>query len=98
VQQSPVLPNGKFAPAAALHHRRCLACPGVRLGRHRQSRVYSCAPATTGSVTAVAELGETVKRALLEVESPFVEREVLAAALQELDREQEEDEEVADEG
>jgi hypothetical protein len=46
----------------------------------------------------VAELGEAVMRALLEVESPFVERELLASALQELDREQEEDEEVADEG
>jgi hypothetical protein len=32
------------------------------------------------------------------VESPFVEREVLATALQELDREHDEDEEVADEG
>jgi hypothetical protein len=32
------------------------------------------------------------------VESPFVECEVFAAALQEFDREQEENEEVADEG
>jgi len=93
-----VLPSAKFAPAAALHHRRCLACSGVRLGRHRQSRVYSCAPATAGPVAAVAELGEAVRCALLEVESPFVECEVFAAALQEFDREQEENEEVADEG
>jgi len=58
----------------------------------------SVTTATAGPVAAVAKLGEAVMRALLEVESPFVEREVLAAALQELGCEQEEDEEVADEG
>ena len=37
-------------------------------------------------------------RALLDVETPFVDSEMLAAALDELDLEEEESEEVAEEG
>jgi hypothetical protein len=45
-----------------------------------------------------AAVGEAVMRALLDVETPFVDSEMLAAALDELDLEEEESEEVADEG
>ena len=47
---------------------------------------------------AAAAVGEAVMRALRDVEAPFVDNELLAAALEELDLEQEETEEVADEG
>ena len=49
-------------------------------------------------VPAAAAVGEAVMRALLDVETPFVDSKLLAAALDELDLEQEEAEEVADEG
>ena len=49
-------------------------------------------------VPTAAAVGEAVMRALLDVETPFVDNEMLAAALDELDLEQEEEEEVADEG
>lgn len=45
-----------------------------------------------------AAVGEAVMRALLDVETPFVDSEMLAAALDGLDLEEEESEEVADEG
>jgi glutathione-regulated potassium-efflux system ancillary protein KefC len=51
-----------------------------------------------GAVPAAAAVGEAVMRALLDVETPFVDSEMLAAALDELDLEQEEAEEVSDEG
>ena len=47
---------------------------------------------------AAAALGEAVMRALLDVDTPFVDNKLLAAALEELDLEEEETEEVADEG
>ena len=49
-------------------------------------------------VPAAAAVGEAVMRALLDVETPFVDSEMLAAALDEIDLEQEEAEEVSDEG
>lgn len=59
------------------------------------------APAVEAAQTPVpgaAAVGEAVMRALLDVETLFVDSKVLAAALDELDLEQEEEEEVADEG
>jgi Kef-type K+ transport system membrane component KefB len=47
---------------------------------------------------AAAAVGEAVMRALRDVEAPFVDNELLAAALAEFDLEEEETEEVADEG
>jgi uncharacterized membrane protein len=49
-------------------------------------------------VPAAAAVGEAVMRALLDLETPFVDSEMLAAALDEIDLEQEEAEEVSDEG
>ncbi len=51
-----------------------------------------------GPVPAAAAVGEAVMRALLDIETPFVDSEMLAAALDELDLEEEESEEVAEEG
>ena len=50
------------------------------------------------AAAAAAALGGAVMRALREVEAPFVDDRLLAAALDELDLEEEEVEEVADEG
>ena len=49
-------------------------------------------------VAPAAAVGEAVMRALLEAKTPFVDSEMLAAALDELDLEEEESEEVAEEG
>ena len=54
--------------------------------------------ATGGPMPAAAAVEEAVMRALLDAETPFVDSEMLAAALDELDLEREEDEEVTDEG
>ena len=56
------------------------------------------APATNGATASATALGEALMRALRDVEAPFVDDHLLAAALDELDLEEEEVEEVADEG
>jgi len=55
-------------------------------------------PQVDGANTSAAAIGEAVMRALREVEAPFVNERLLAAALDELDLEEEEVEEVGDEG
>ncbi len=50
------------------------------------------------ATTAAAALGEAAMRALRDIEAPFVDDKLLTAALDELDLEEEEGEEVADEG
>ena len=55
-------------------------------------------PADDTATAAAAALGGAVMRALREVEAPFVDDKLLTAALEELDLEEEEVEEVADEG
>jgi Kef-type K+ transport system membrane component KefB len=52
--------------------------------------------AASGATASAAALGEAMMRALREVEAPFVDDKLLAAALDELDLELEEVEEVAD--
>ena len=54
--------------------------------------------ATPTPAPGAAAVGEAVMRALLDVETPFVDSDLLAAALEELDLEEEEAEEAADEG
>jgi len=56
------------------------------------------AVAADGATASAAALGEALMRALRDVEAPFVDDQLLAAALDELDLEEEEVEEVADEG
>jgi Kef-type K+ transport system membrane component KefB len=60
--------------------------------------VPAASPATDGATASAAALGEALMRALRDVEAPFVDDQLLAAALDELDLEEEEAEEVADEG
>jgi glutathione-regulated potassium-efflux system ancillary protein KefC len=62
------------------------------------AEVAPAAAAAPSPVPGAAAVGEAVMRALRDVEAPFVDNELLAAALDELDLEQEEEEEVADEG
>jgi len=78
--------------------RHLLPMPQAEAAAAGAQAPAAAAAVAPAPVPAAAAFGEAVMRALLEAESPFVERELLASALQELDREQEEDEEVADEG
>jgi hypothetical protein len=55
-------------------------------------------PEAIGASASAAALGEAMMRALREVEAPFVDDRMLAAALAELDLEEEEGVEAADEG
>jgi glutathione-regulated potassium-efflux system ancillary protein KefC len=62
------------------------------------AEVAPAVAAVQAPATGAAAVGEAVMRALLDIETPFVDSKVLAAALEELELEQEEEEEVADEG
>ena len=64
----------------------------------RQVEAVTAGAEIRGPVPAAAAVGEAVMRALLDVKTPFVDNDMLAAALDEIDLEQEEEEEVTDEG
>ena len=93
-----VIPTLIASLAFVPRHLLAQAGPEAAASAARETGEGVAAAAAAAPAAAAAALGGAVMRALREIDAPFIDERLLTAALEEIDLEEEEVEEVAEEG
>jgi hypothetical protein len=93
-----VIPTLIASLAFVPRHLLAQAEPEAAPSAGRETGEGVAAAAAAAPAAAAAALGGAVMRALREIDAPFIDERLLTAALEEIDLEEEQVEEVADEG